>query len=89
MQQSPDEATARSARLGIAQLSVGSCSPKSLASESQVAASSMSLDDRPLGTWVVQRMKVVLKTWERVRGQREERERSTKKANPTLDHSGW
>lgn len=62
MQQSPEKATARSARLGMAQLSVGSVSPKSLANESQMVASSMSLDERPLGTWVVQRMKVVLKT---------------------------
>ena len=46
----------------MAQLSVGSVSPKSLANESQMVASSMSLDERPLGTWVVQRMKVVLKT---------------------------
>lgn len=65
VQQSPASAVTVSARRLISQLLPVPCcgsttSPKSLARESQMAASSTSLADRPWGLWVVQRMNVTL-----------------------------
>jgi len=70
LQQSPDPVTALLARpqswdealASWSLIDFSTTSPKSRASASHVAARSRSLDERPLGLCVVQRMKVVLKT---------------------------